>query len=196
MTPFTSVRVRVAHSAPLVSAGLLSVLGQRGQIDIVDQHEVADIVIADYRSGMAHAREGQRAGPRVLIVAQIGKALQVNSAFASGVSGYLMQDCSADELLQAIHQLRQGLRYLCPQIQGCISAVRDCDHLTGREHDVLQLLATGQCNKEIARALGIGVGTVKSHLKGVMSKLGARARTHAVVLAAERGLVGQGAALH
>lgn len=196
MIPLNSVRVRVAHTTPLVSAGLLSVLGQRGQIHIVGENEAADIVIADYCSGMAQAQHGQRNGPRVLIVTPAGKELQVSSAFASGVSGYLMQDCSADELVQAIHHLRQGLRYLCPQLQGCMSAVRDCDHLTGREHDVLQLLATGQCNKEIARALGIGVGTVKSHLKGVMSKLGARARTHAVVLAAERGLVEQGAALH
>jgi predicted transcriptional regulator len=56
---------------------------------------------------------------------------------------------------------------------------------------VLELLATGRCNKVIARDLGISVGTVKTHLKGVMTKLGATARTHAVVLATQRGLVDQ-----
>jgi two-component system NarL family response regulator len=62
--------------------------------------------------------------------------------------------------------------------------------LTSRETDVLQLLAQGCCNKSIARELGIGVGTVKTHVKGLFDKLGATARTHAVVLATRRGLVG------
>ena len=65
--------------------------------------------------------------------------------------------------------------------------------LTGRETDVLQLLAQGCCNKSIARKLGIGVGTVKTHVKGVMSKLDATARTHAVVVATQRGLIRPGA---
>ena len=196
MFSLTAVRVHVKHADPLMSAGLLSVLGKRGQIRTVEVSEDADIVIADYRNGVAQAQDGQRHGPRVLIVTQLDKELQVSSAFDAGVSGYLMQDCSTDELLEAIQHLRQGHRYLCPQVQECMTAVKDFEHLTGREHDVLQLLAAGECNKEIARSLGIGVGTVKTHLKGLMSKLGAKARTHAVVLAAKRGLVVHGAPLH
>ncbi len=61
--------------------------------------------------------------------------------------------------------------------------------LTPRETQVLQLMALGHCNKMIARDLGIGVGTVKTHAKGLFSKLGASARTQAVVMAARRGLV-------
>jgi DNA-binding NarL/FixJ family response regulator len=61
--------------------------------------------------------------------------------------------------------------------------------LTPRENDVLHLLAEGCCNKTIARRLGIGQGTVKSHLRSVMAKLGVHARTQAVIVAAERGMV-------
>jgi DNA-binding CsgD family transcriptional regulator len=64
------------------------------------------------------------------------------------------------------------------------------NELTGREADVLQLLGKGYCNKLIARELDIGVGTVKSHLKRVMSKLNVTARTQAVVVATQRGLIG------
>lgn len=63
--------------------------------------------------------------------------------------------------------------------------------LTRRECEVLQLIAIGHCNKTIARDLGISVETVKSHVKNILAKLGAKARTHAVALATRRGLLGK-----
>jgi len=64
------------------------------------------------------------------------------------------------------------------------------DQLTAREDQVLQLLARGLCNKTIARQLGIAVGTVKTHVKGIMAKLDASSRTEAARIAAEKGIVG------
>ncbi|MNY29179.1 Transcriptional regulatory protein LiaR [compost metagenome] len=63
------------------------------------------------------------------------------------------------------------------------------EQLTLREDQVLRLLARGQCNKTIARQLGIAVGTVKTHVKGVLAKLGASSRTEAASIAAEKGMV-------
>jgi two-component system NarL family response regulator len=82
------------------------------------------------------------------------------------------------------------MRYLSAELSRCVADSFTRIGLTSRETDVLQLLAQGQCNKSIARELGIGVGTVKTHVKGLFDKLGATARTHAVVLATRRGLVG------
>jgi len=71
-------------------------------------------------------------------------------------------------------------------------SARDDKALTPRESDVLRLLAAGYCNKRIARQLGVEVVTVKTHLNKLMAKLGATARTQAVILAAQRGLVAVG----
>src|SRR5205085_4074433 len=86
----------------------------------------------------------------------------------------------------------RGIRYLSEAVSRSVAASLGRASLTERETDVLQLLAEGCCNKLIARRLGIGVGTVKTHVKGVMSKLDATARTHAVVVAAARGLIHPG----
>ncbi|RZA34551.1 MAG: response regulator transcription factor [Lysobacteraceae bacterium] len=83
-------------------------------------------------------------------------------------------------------------RYLSESMTRSVADSLTRESLTGRETDVLQLLAQGCCNKSIARKLGIGVGTVKTHVKGVMSKLDATARTHAVVVATQRGLIRPG----
>jgi DNA-binding NarL/FixJ family response regulator len=196
MLPLHHVRVRVTHADPLIAAGLLAVLAQRPEIRVVDEGAEADVILADYHSGVTLAQRGQRRTARVLIVTHVDKEWQVGSAFSHGVSGYLMQTCAPDELFLAIQHVTQGLQYQSLQVRAFVNNGRMVEHLTARENDVLQLLATGRCNKEIARALGIGVGTVKTHLKGVMNKLGASARTHAVVLAARRGLVEQGPAMH
>lgn len=183
-------RVQVNHSDSLMAAGLLTVLGQCREIEIVSDSTLAHVIVADYELGITEALRHDRKGPRVLVVTQVDKERQVRTAMDKGVAGYLMQNCKPSELLFAIENLMLGLVYLSEPVR-CFNEVKPAFvDLTGRENDVLQLLATGRCNKEIARDLGIGVGTVKTHIKGVMSKLGATARTHAVVLADKRGLIG------
>lgn len=96
-------------------------------------------------------------------------------------------------ILAACPALLLGRRFLSAAVTRSVADSLGREHLSGRETDVLQLLAEGCCNKTIARRLGIGVGTVKTHVKGVMSKLDATARTHALVVATQRGLVRPGA---
>ncbi len=192
--------VHIMHSDAVMAAGLHALLAERGEFTLTTQQRqpqgqaLARVIVADYESGIALSRQmpQDRFGhaPRVLIVTQLDKEWQVRTAMDSGVHGYLLQGCSAEELVRAVQQLCQGMRYLTESVTRCVADSLSRESLTGRETDVLQLLAKGCCNKSIARELGIGVGTVKTHVKGLMSKLEATARTHAVVVAAQRGLIG------
>lgn len=197
--------VHIMHADAVMTAGIHALLADCGgyQLTVQERHPqgqaLARVIIADYDSGITLARQLSTdrfgAAPRVLIVTQLDKEWQVRTAMDSGVHGYLLQGCSPDELVRAVQQLIQGMRYLAEAVTRCVADSLSRESLTGRETDVLQLLAKGCCNKSIARELGIGVGTVKTHVKGLMSKLEATARTHAVVVAAQRGLIGSGARL-
>lgn len=197
--------VHIMHADAVMTAGLHALLAEHGAFHLTLQDRQpqgqahARVIIADYDSGIMLARQlspdRSSTAPRVLIVTQLDKEWQVRTAMDSGVHGYLLQGCSAEELVRAVQQLGQGMRYLAEAVTRCVADSLSRESLTGRETDVLLLLARGCCNKSIARELGIGVGTVKTHVKGLMSKLDATARTHAVVVAAQRGLIGSGTRL-
>jgi two-component system NarL family response regulator len=199
------VHVLIAHADPIVSAGLAALLGANSDMQItVANGEAAslagaDVIVLDHRNGLEHMRRAANAHhgdsqPRVLIVTQLEREWEVRTAMMAGVHGYLLQNSDAEQLLTAVRTLSRGMRYLSADLSRCVADSFTRIGLTSRETDVLQLLAQGQCNKSIARELGIGVGTVKTHVKGLFDKLGATARTHAVVLATRRGLVGDSGA--
>lgn len=188
------VSVRIAHADPIVSAGLAALLGTHSDMEITGG-EQADVIIFDHRGALEHMRRCANAPhndaqARVLIVTQLEREWEVRTAMMAGVHGYLLQNAGSEQLLTAVRSLSRGMRYLSAELSRCVADSFTRIGLTSRETDVLQLLAQGQCNKSIARELGIGVGTVKTHVKGLFDKLGATARTHAVVLATRRGLVG------
>lgn len=197
-----TINVLVAHADAIVNAGLAALLGASADISVRSagaggSFDGADVIIVDHKAGLEHmrrraeARHGQAEDqPRVLIVTQLDREWEVRTAMIAGVQGYLLQNSPADQLLAAVRALSRGMRYLSADLSRCVADSFTRIGLTSRETDVLQLLAQGQCNKSIARELGIGVGTVKTHVKGLFDKLGATARTHAVVLATRRGLVG------
>jgi two-component system NarL family response regulator len=195
----TRTRVQIAHCDAIVSAGLAALLGNNADMQVVHDIAQADVLILDHKGALEHMRRcadtpHQALRARVLIVTQLEREWEVRTAMMAGVHGYLLQSCPADQLLAAVRALSRGTRYLSADLSRCVADSFTRIGLTNRETDVLQLLAQGQCNKSIARELGIGVGTVKTHVKGLFDKLGATARTHAVVLATRRGLVGDGAA--
>lgn len=187
--------IHVMHARPLMLAGLAALL-QAPEWRVTthaDQPQAlaqADVVVTDYDSGTALLREPQaRRDRQVVIVTHRDKEWDVRRALEQRVGGYLLEDTSAAQLQHAIRYSLTGARYLCPAVARHLDDTMT-ERLTRREGDVLALLAKGHCNKQIARSLGIEVGTVKWHLHSLMSKLGASARTQAVVLAARRGLIG------
>ena len=200
-----SSAVHIMHADPVMTVGLHAILAELPELRVStslrqpEGQRVARVLVADYDTGIALARrpmpEALR-NPAVLIVTQLDKEWEVRIAMDAGVHGYVLQSSSPEEVQKAVAALAQGQRYLTESVTRSVADSLSRETLTGRETDVLQLLAQGCCNKSIARKLGIGVGTVKTHVKGVMSKLDATARTHAVVVATQRGLIRPGGGVH
>lgn len=192
MTGKRTIQVHLMHKCPIVSAGLSAILsaqpdflicaGPRATLPPVP----ACVVIADYESGLTAARE--RWHEPVLALTNRARPGAIRHAMESGVRGYVIQGCDASEVIEAVRKLSRGDCYLSPMAGLLEAESRRCPSLTQREADVLQVLVRGSSDKVIARGLGIGVGTVKSHMKQLFQKLGVSTRTQAVIRAMDLGL--------
>ena len=194
----THSSVHIMHPDHVVATGLQGILADHGEFRVT-RHEqepeaaqAAHLIIADHATGTALARQRERGAGRafVLVVTPLDREAEVRAALDSGVHGYVLLSAGSEEIHEAVRATSQGQRYLSVPVMHKIADSFTREPLTGRENDVLHLLAEGCCNKLIARRLNIGVGTVKTHVKSLMLKLEVHARTQAVVVATERGLVG------
>lgn len=183
-------RIRLIHSDPIVNIGLATLCDNLvGVILCRDEEQGPGIVIADYQRGLDLTRRREFDQARILVITHYNKEGEIRRALQSGIHGYLLQNCVLDELKPAITALSCGQSYLSEDAKRIIDNSWNRAELTCRESDVLQLLGKGYGNKAIARELGIKEQTVKSHLKHMMSKLDVSARTQAVAVANQRGLL-------
>lgn len=129
----------------------------------------------------------------VLALTSVLEDEKVVDAVRAGAIGYLLKDTEDDALCRSIKAAAAGQVQLAPE--AAVRLMRDVrttdepEGLTDRETDVLRLLAEGKANKEIARVLGIGERTVKSHVSSILAKLGVQSRTQAALYATRAGLV-------
>jgi DNA-binding NarL/FixJ family response regulator len=209
------IRLLVVDDHPIVRQGLASALGDEPDFEVVGAVGSArealelvgtvrpDLVLLDLElPGLS----GVEAIPRLLATSPATKILvftaydtdeQVLEAIRSGASGYLLKGATAAELSQAIRAVVQGGSVLGPEVAAklvaAVGAPRGAGplrgRLSGREREVLRLIADGLPTKQIAQQLGIGERTVKFHTASLLRKLGADNRAQAVALAAQRGLL-------
>jgi DNA-binding NarL/FixJ family response regulator len=195
--------ILVTHHDPLLCAGLVAALGQQAAFEVFaddigalrsDEIRI-DVVIADYGQAMRLADPTTRAMHRPLASARIlaltsnDREADIRRAIEAGVHGYVLRGCSLNELIEGVRSVAGGMRYLCQSVAQRMADSLARASLTPRETEVLQLVVIGESNKAIARRLQIELGTVKSHVSAIMSKLGAMSRTQAADIAAARGLV-------
>jgi DNA-binding NarL/FixJ family response regulator len=216
-----SIRVLIADDQSLVRAGFRLVLENHADLEVVGEasngHEAIhsarrfepDVVLMDIRmpelDGIGATREitGQ-AGPRVLVLTTYDLDEYVYDALQAGASGFLLKDTPPDQLADGIRAVAAGEALLAPTVTrrlieefariGPARRARppELDELTPRELEVLQLIATGRSNAEIAEELVLSGTAVKTHVTRVLMQLGLRDRVQAVVLAYESGLVTPG----
>lgn len=195
--------VLVMHPDPLLSAGLVAALRRHPAFDVFTEEndEVGlretqiDVAIGDYANAMRLANVAVRATDRRLAAARImaltlnDREADIRRAIEAGVHGYLLLGVSLDELIEGVTRVALGVRHLSQKVAQRMADSLTRTSLTLRETEVLRLAATGESNKAIARQLHIALGTVKSHMSAIMTKLGASSRTHAAGIASSRGLV-------
>lgn len=205
------IRVFVSYQDPLVAVGLVSALGRQPGVVLIDHCEFvavnqgeracgADVIVADYSRGLHFLTQfrgvsvpgNHPVAPRVLVLTDRDSEGEIRHVLEHGAHGFLTLDCDFDELTCAVRALDRGARHIGAVVASRLANSVASELLTGRELDVLRLLVEGHPNKVIARHLNIAPGTVKSHMKGIFQKLGARNRTQVVTVAERRGLLAAG----
>ncbi|MER7668491.1 response regulator transcription factor [Kitasatospora sp. NPDC096128] len=203
--------VRAGLRAVLEAQGDLRVVGEAA--DGAEAVALAralrpQVVLMDVRmpvlDGLAATRELLRprapgeSPPRILVVTTFENDDYVYQALRAGADGFLLKRSRPAEIVHAVRLVAAGESLLFPAAirrlaaghgNPAARAAMDRAALTGREAEVLRLMARGLSNGEIAERLVLGVQTVKTHVSGVLAKLGARDRTQAVIAAYESGFV-------
>ncbi|MDT0345914.1 response regulator transcription factor [Streptomyces litchfieldiae] len=170
-----------------------------------------DVVLMDIRmpelDGLEATRRiltGTPSEPRVLILTTFDLDRYVYAALSAGASGFLLKDVTPEHLVAAVRMVRSGDALLAPAItrrlvarfarrdSDTVTLHRDLAALTPRELEVLELLARGLSNAELAGRLTLSESTVKTHVARILAKLGLRDRVQAVIVAYETGLIGIG----
>ena len=220
----TPVRVLLVDDDDLMRAGLKAVLSSDESVDVVGEAgdgrsaiERAravrpDVVLMDVRmpglDGISATREilDTSLDVKVVILTTFEEDDYIFGALNAGASGFLLKRTGPEELLAAIHTVAAGDSLLSPSVTRTvidrmarqptpqIGPSRLLDQLTPREREVLELLARGLSNGEIAAELVIEESTVKTHVKRILMKLGLRDRVQAVIFAYEHGLAPRGRA--
>ena len=209
------IRILIADDHPVVRDGLAAMLGTQPDFEVVataanGQEAVRlaaelqpDVVLLDLEmpelDGVAALARMRTARPdvRALVFTAFDTDERILAAVRAGAQGYFLKGAPRDELFRAVRIVSEGGSLLQPVVATKLlrrmattaGAEPPAAALTGREAQVLRLLAQGRANKEIAAELVISERTVKFHVSSILSKLGAGNRTEAVKLAVQRGLV-------
>lgn len=210
------IRVAIADDLDMIRTGFELIIDNEPDmtivasvangVEIIDacRTKNVDVVLMDIRmpqlDGLAATEQimTQPDPPRIVILTTFGLDEYVSRAIVAGASGFLLKDASSTDLIDAIRAVSAGdvaiapslLRTVVEQARTSIQthAVPGIDQLTEREHEVLQHLAAGRSNAEIAEQLYLSEATVKTHLSRVLTKLGVRDRVQAVIAAFTAGI--------
>jgi DNA-binding NarL/FixJ family response regulator len=126
---------------------------------------------------------------RIVVLTTYSGDAQILRALNAGASGYLLKSLAHKELLHTIRAVHAGRKSLSPEASLELAEHANLEPLTPAELDVLQLIATGNTNKQIGDYLGLTEDTVKGRIRNILSKLDANDRTHAVMVALKRGII-------
>lgn len=205
------ITVLLVDDHPVVRSGLQALLAGEPSLTVVGaaasgEEALAlvaslnpDVVLCDLRlgagmDGVAVTETLRRGGerPAVLILTTYDNDSDIVRAVMAGAAGYLPKDAEPEAITQGIRDAAAGRLVLTPELERRVAErmSHGVPQLSDRELEVLRLVAEGQANKEIARALFISEGTVKTHLVHIFGKLRADSRTSAVAAARAHGLLG------
>lgn len=201
------IRVLIADDHPVVRDGLAAILNTQSDLTVVAQvsngREVVeefrryqpDVAIVDLRmpemGGVEAIQTIRREFPEacfIMLTIYDGDE-DIFRGFRAGAKAYLLKDTPCEEIIEVIHAVCEGQRYLPTGISKKLAARMELPGVSDREREVLLLMAEGKTNRDIATAIGIAESTARFHVSNVMEKLGVNDRTLAVVTALKRGII-------
>jgi DNA-binding NarL/FixJ family response regulator len=201
------IRVLVADDHPVVRNGLASVIAQQPELELVAEaangrqavelfrEHRPDVVLMDLRmpemDGVSAIELIRAEAPdaRILALTTYEGDVDIHRALAAGARGYLIKDMLLSDVLSAIRSVHRGERVIPLAVAARLAEFTPRSDLTEREIEVLQLVARGLSNRDVAGVIGRTDETVKVHLKNIFAKLGVADRTEAVTLAFSRGIL-------
>ncbi len=201
------IRILVVDDHFVVRMGLVSLINTEPDLKVIGEAEdggqaVAlfeklkpDMVLMDLRMPGKSGHEATRAicrsspGARVLMLSAFDGDADIYAALEAGAHGYVLKSATGEDLIPAIRAVASGKRWIPRDVATRLKSHNSYEQLTARELDVLQELARGLANKEIADTLKISEYTAKDHLKSILAKLRVADRTQAVTAALQRGII-------
>lgn len=202
-----SIRILIVDDHPLLREGITMVLAQERDMLLVGEASTGreavslytatrpDLVLMDLRlpdmSGIDAMTAIRASSPRakVVILTTFEGDAEVSRALSAGAAGYLLKSMPRKQIVEALRQVLAGRRRIAPAVAANLAEHLGQEALSQREITILQRVAEGDRNKEIAARLSLSEETIKSHMKNILEKLGASDRTQAVSIAVRRGIM-------
>lgn len=201
------IRILIADDHTVVREGLVSLVKRKSDmvvlaeasngreaVDLWKQHH-PDVTLLDLRmpemDGVSAITEIRELDPNahIVVLTTYDGDEDIYRAIKAGAKAYLLKDTARDALVDCVRKVYAGETYLPPPLAAKLAERLSGSALTPREMEVLQRMAAGKSNKEIGGELFISEGTIKSHIKGIFTKLDVVSRTEAVATATRRGLI-------
>jgi two-component system, NarL family, response regulator len=202
-----TIRVLVADDHPIVRSGIEGFISLERDIVLVGeaadgreavaayQRLAPDVVIMDLRMPVMDGVDAittimqSDPGARIVALTTYEGDADVVRALRAGARGYLLKDTPRVDVIRAIRSVAGGGKVIPPAVASRLAEYTPRVELTEREVEVLRLVAKGFRNKDIGRLTGCTEGTIKTHLKSILAKLGVEDRTEAVTVALQRGII-------
>lgn len=202
-----TLRILVADDHFIVRSGLVAMIDSEPDMKVVAQatdgaqaveafsRHRPDVALIDLRMPVVVGNQviemirAEFPEAPILVLTAYNGDEDIHKALASGARGYLLKSSTGDDLIPAIRAVAAGGQWVPRDVASRLAVRRDGDSLTHREIEVLHEIARGRANKEIAAHLAISENTVKDHLKNILAKLRVAARTEAVTVAVQRGII-------
>ena len=201
------IRILLADDHPLLRDGVAGLVADQPDMELVGEASSGREALEQFRAQRPDltlmdlqmpemngidailAIRGEFPEARIVVLTTYTGDEQIVRALKAGAQAYLLKSMLRRELLDTIRAVHNGQRRIPPEVAVQIGEHTADDSLTSREIEVLRLIAAGKANKLVASDLSITEGTVKGHVKSILSKLGASDRTHAVTIALKRGII-------